>query len=194
MGEIRSDPPKVLLIFAAFSRFESLLDQAPALIAEHFGAVELASERFAFVETDYYANSMGADLHKQLFACRHLHLAESLPAIKRRTNAIEESIARDHPGLGVARPFNLDPGYLDMAKLVLASTKDHAHRLYLGSGIYGEVTLHYRAKQWQPWPWTYPDYRRPEVSEFLTRSRSHFRKLQERQLAAPSSEGAVEVT
>ena len=64
--------------------------------------------------------------------------------------------------------MNLDPGYITPAKLVLASTKDHAHRLYLADGIYAEVTLAFRGKQWQPLEWTYPDYRRADFQEFFT--------------------------
>ncbi len=66
------------------------------------------------------------------------------------------------------RRVNLDPGYLIASKLVLATTKDFAHRIYLGQGIYGEVTLNYRRGQgWQPHPWTYADYRSPLALEFF---------------------------
>jgi len=53
---------------------------------------------------------------------------------------------------------NVDPGYVSLGKLVLASTKDHAHRLYLDRGVYGEVMLTYQQGCFRPWPWTYPDY------------------------------------
>jgi hypothetical protein len=67
--------------------------------------------------------------------------------------------------------LNLDPGYLTAAKLVLASTKDHAHRIYLRGGVYAEVTLNFRAGQWQMLPWTYPDYRRDDYQSFFTTCR-----------------------
>lgn len=70
-----------------------------------------------------------------------------------------------------SRPLNLDPGYLTPAKLVLASTKDHAHRIYLRDGIFAEVTLVYRKGKWQPLEWTYPDYRRDDYQQFFTRCR-----------------------
>ena len=78
------------------------------------------------------------------------------------------------------RPLNLDPGYLTSAKLVLASTKDHAHRIYLSRGIYAEVTLHYQDRGWQHHEWTFPDYRRADYQEFFTHARDHLRR-QERQ-------------
>ena len=69
------------------------------------------------------------------------------------------------------RPLNLDPGYITPAKLVLASTKDHAHRIYLRDGIYAEVTLSFRGRKWQPLEWTYPDYRRDDYQRFFTECR-----------------------
>ena len=69
-------------------------------------------------------------------------------------------------------PLNLDPGYISLGKLALASTKDHAHRIYLDRGIYAEVTLHYRrVGGWQPMKWTFPDYRRPDYHAFFDRCR-----------------------
>jgi hypothetical protein len=66
---------------------------------------------------------------------------------------------------------NIDPGYITPAKLVLASTKDHAHRIYLRDGIFAEVTLVYRQRKWQPLEWTYPDYRRDDYQQFFTECR-----------------------
>jgi hypothetical protein len=69
------------------------------------------------------------------------------------------------------RPLNLDPGYITPAKLLLASTKDHAHRIYLAEGIYAEITLMFRQRRWQPTEWTYPDYRRDDYQEFFSQCR-----------------------
>jgi hypothetical protein len=97
-----------------------------------------------------------------------------LSAIKQLTNDWEAEYAAGagHPE---SRPLNLDPGYLTLAKLVLASTKDHAHRIYLADGIYSEVTLSYRGKAWQPFDWTYPDYRRADFQQFFTECRGLLR-------------------
>jgi hypothetical protein len=78
------------------------------------------------------------------------------------------------------RRVNVDPGYLDLAKVVLATTKDYTHRLYIGAGIFAEVTLRYQHKSFQPWEWTYPDYRELETIAFFNRLREHYR-LQLRQ-------------
>jgi hypothetical protein len=113
---------------------------------------------------------MGQGLKKQFFAFERLVDPERLASVKRRTNEWEAEYA----ALGShsePRPLNLDPGYITSAKLVLASTKDHAHRLYLGEGIYAELTLSYRKRAWQPLEWTYPDYRRDDYQRFFSASR-----------------------
>jgi hypothetical protein len=69
---------------------------------------------------------------------------------------------------------NIDPGYLSMTKLVLASTKNREHRIYLQGGIYAEVTLAFRDQAWMSMPWTYADYQRSDVLEFLTQARKGF--------------------
>ncbi len=128
------------------------------------------SEPFEFTETNYYAATMGADLKKQFLAFETLIDSSELAGIKRQTNDLEAEYAAlgPHPE---PRPLNLDPGYITPAKLVLASTKDHAHRIYLRDGIFAEVTLAYRQRRWQPLEWTYPDYRRDDFQQFFTRCR-----------------------
>jgi hypothetical protein len=75
------------------------------------------------------------------------------------------------------RPLNLDPGYLTLAKLVLASTKDHAHRIYLADGIFAEVTLAFRRGAWQPHDWTYPDYCRADFHAFFMQCREQLKSI-----------------
>jgi hypothetical protein len=176
MGQIRARPPLVLPIFAAFAQSDALLDLLPQLLADHFGPVDLVSFRFEFFETDYYAASMGERLRKQFFTLCELRAADFLPDFKNRSNQIETLVCENHAGPS-ARPLNLDPGYLDFGKLVLATTKDHAHRIYLGRGIFGEVTLAFRDQAWHPWPWTYPDYKREDVRQFFKMARERYREI-----------------
>jgi hypothetical protein len=166
MGAIQSPIP-VLLIVATTSRHAAAVEWSRQRIEATFGPIALASHAFDFTETDYYAVAMGSGLKKQFLAVEGLIDPGQLATIKRQTNEWEaEYAALDrHPE---PRPLNLDPGYITAAKLVLASTKDHAHRLYLQDGIYAEVTLAYRHHAWQPQEWTYPDYRRADFQEFFT--------------------------
>jgi hypothetical protein len=169
MGDI-NQPAPVLLLIAAVSRHQAALDWARERATAQFGPVALASDAFDFAETDYYAATMGSGLKKQFLAFQRLIDPALLPNIKRQTNEWEAEYAavgnHEEP-----RPLNLDPGYITGAKLILASTKDHAHRIYLGEGIYAEMTLVYRRRQWQPLEWTYPDYRRDDFQLFFSACR-----------------------
>jgi hypothetical protein len=169
MGVAQESAP-VLLVFAVMSRYSDALEWARERAEQQHGAVTLISDAFDFTETDYYTPTMGTQLKKQFLAFERMIDPEQLASIKRRTNEWEAEYAAlgRHPEL---RPLNLDPGYMTAAKLVLASTKDHAHRIYLRDGVYAEVTLAYRQRRWQPMEWTYPDYRRDDYQEFFTQCR-----------------------
>jgi hypothetical protein len=155
---------------ATSSRYDEALAWARERFEQRHGAIALVSEAFEFTETGYYAPTMGTGLKKQFLAVERMIDPESLAAIKCETNAWEAEYAAfgRHPE---PRPLNLDPGYITPAKLVLASTKDHAHRIYLQRGIHAEVTLVFRQKRWQSLDWTYPDYRRDDYQAFFTRCR-----------------------
>ena len=173
MGQI-TPPQPVLLIVAAISRYEAALAWARERLAEQFGPIALVSEPFEFTETDYYTATMGPGLRKQFVALAELVDPEVLADVKRQTNGMETEYAA-HADHEEPRPLNLDPGYITLAKLVLASTKDHAHRIYLRNGIYAEVTLGYRSRRWQSFDWTYPDYQREDFQQFFTRCREQLR-------------------
>ncbi len=176
MGELRPRE-NVMLMLAAFSRHESALAWAKAKAEARFGRVALASEPFSFGHTTYYTAEMGAPLRKQFLAFEQLIALEALPEIKLLTNDWEAELAAsgEYPE---QRPLNLDPGYLCLAKLVLATTKDHAHRIYLHKGIFAEITLRYdRDAGWQPHPWTFADYREPALHAFLEQCRQKYRQL-----------------
>ncbi len=173
MGQIQSPSP-VLLIIAASSRYAVALEWGLKKAQEEFGAVALTSYPFDFTDTDYYTATMGSDLRKQFFAFAEPVDPQMLARVKQQTNQWEIEYARqaDHPE---PRPLNLDPGYFTRAKLVLASTKDHAHRIYLQDGIYAEVTLSFRRGEWRSFDWTYPDYQREDYQQFFTRCRELLR-------------------
>ncbi len=157
---------------AASSRYEAALEWARQKLEATHGSLALVSDAFDFTETDYYTATMGTGLTKQFVTCERLVDPGQLAAIKRQTNAWEAEYAA-LGGHAEPRPLNLDPGYITPAKLVLASTKDHAHRIYLQDGIYAEVTLAFRNKSWQPMEWTYPDYRRDDFQAFFARCREY---------------------
>jgi hypothetical protein len=174
MGQIQPPLP-VLPLLAVTSRHDSASAWAASRFAEEFGPVQLASPRFRFDQTDYYTASMGTDLFKQFLVPARLNDPGELSRWKRLTNQWEEAFRLSN-SLAEARPLNLDPGYLSEDKLVLASTKNHAHRLYLADGIYAEVTLQFHQRRWQACPWTYPDYCQAEYHEFFICCREFLRE------------------
>jgi hypothetical protein len=158
------------LLVAASTRHPEALDWTQSRCTELYGSIALVSGAFDFTETDYYTATMGDQLKKQFYAFEQRIDPAVLPDIKRQTNDWEAEYA----ALGrhsEPRPLNLDPGYITPAKLVLASTKDHAHRVYLRDGVYAEITLSYRQRRWQPHEWTYPDYQREDYQQFFAQCR-----------------------
>jgi hypothetical protein len=173
MAEPRTPAP-ALLVVAAFSRHEQALEWARSRLEGLFGPVALAGEPYAFCQTTYYEPTMGPGLRKQLLAFERPVSPDCLPEVKLRTNALEAELAAAGT-FPEPRPLNLDPGLLTLGKFLLATTKDQSHRVYLGRGIFAEVTLRYRDGAFEPWPWTYADYREPHVLAFLAQARELYR-------------------
>ena len=163
-------PPPALLVLAAFSRHEAALQWARERAVECWGPVAIASPLFDFQETDYYESTMGAPLRKIFFTFERPFDAAEIAEVKLRTARLEEEYARTARH-AEPRPLNLDPGYFTLGKLVLASTKDHAHRVYLSRGIHAEITLSWRHGGWRPHEWTFADYRRDDYQQFFSQCR-----------------------
>lgn len=169
MGTAQAPSPALLLL-AAFSRHNEALQWARRRVEANWGTVALESPCFDFTETQYYEPSMGGPLRKVFFAMDDLIDPGRLAHLKHETNAWEGCFAAES-GYPERRPLNLDPGYLTLGKLVLASTKDFCHRVYLARGIYAEVTLYYKHGRWQHHPWTFADYRREDYHRFFSECR-----------------------
>ncbi|MFH1062987.1 MAG: DUF4416 family protein [Candidatus Omnitrophota bacterium] len=152
MGQI-AKPEQAKLIIGLIAKQE-FLDIAGLRLAKTFGKIDYTSEILEFDSTRYYAREMGIGLKRQFLSFSGLIKPEALASIKLKTNKIEEKFFSCQG----KRYVNIDPGYLSVSKLVLATTKDHQHRIYLDKGIFAEVTLRYRGKTFCPWAWTYADY------------------------------------
>ncbi|OGO01213.1 MAG: hypothetical protein A2Y72_00070 [Chloroflexi bacterium RBG_13_53_26] len=147
----------------------SLLPQVNSLLQERLGPIDIESDTLDFSYTRYYEEEMGTGLKRRFLGFHHLAPPDRLVEVKLFTNELEQILAEEGKRL-----VNLDPGYLTAAKVVLASTKDYAHRLYLGSGIYGEVALVYQGRRFQVLPWTYPDYRSEVYHRFFKQLRTAY--------------------
>jgi len=168
MSKIKKPLP-VKLIMGMISPNVDIFDQLTQTLVEKFGPVDLKSNIFNFDKTDYYEEEMGKDLKRQFLSFYELIETRKLVEIKLFTNSLEEkfSLSRDEP----SRLINLDPGYLDCTKLVLASTKDSPNRIYLREMIYAEITLYFSQGTFKFRPWTFPDYKTREYIETFNQIR-----------------------
>jgi hypothetical protein len=157
---------KIKLIIGLIFKEESACDRAKIILQKCFGKIDFESQTLPFTHTSYYENEFGINLKRRFISFKKLFPSQDLSKIKITTNEIEKKLSS-----GKCRLINIDPGYLDLAKLILASTKDHKHRIHLNKGIYAEVTLFYQDKTFRPWDWTYPDYKTNEYITIFNRIR-----------------------
>jgi len=153
------------LITGMISAFPALFDRAAETLTRRFGRISRESKIMPFNFTDYYAPQMGEALLRKFVSFERPFDPSQLAAAKLWTNGLEGELAG--PEFPVTRPINLDPGYITPAKLVLATTKDYPHRIYIGGGIFAEVTLTFVDKAFRASDWTYPDYRTKPYHEFF---------------------------
>src|ERR1700722_13196871 len=168
-------PTPQLLVVAAFSRHDTALTWARGRLEALYGPLGPVSEPFVFDQTTYYEATMGRELRKQFCTFHDLVDPDCLATVKRRTNELEDELAASS-AYPEPRPLNLDPGVLSLGKFLLATTKDQSHRVYLRDGIFAEVTLRFHAGTYEPWPWTYADYRVDGVRAFLGLARDYYRQ------------------
>lgn len=157
-------PVKLITGFIFYDEF--ILNRAKLHLERRFGKIDFESQNLKFIHTDYYEKEFGKDLLRRFVSFKKLIAPDELAQIKIFTNKIEQKLSK-----GLKRKINIDPGYLNLSKLVLATNKDYAHRIYLNRGIYAEVTLVYQDKMFRPWEWTYPDYRTAEYLAIFSRIR-----------------------
>lgn len=130
-----------------------IMEKARVRLCRKFGLVDYTSDILDFEFTDYYAAEMGRGLKRRFISFKRLVPQDALAGIKIFTNHLEKKYA-----VKTRRQINIDPGMVSLGKLILATTKDYSHRVYIGQGIYSEVTLRFKGKTFMPWEWTYPDY------------------------------------
>ena len=163
-------PPKpAKLVIGLFTQKQELMAAVAADLMESFGSIDLISPLFPFDFTTYYEKEMGSPLFRRIFVFKSLIQQDDLADIKLKTNAIETLYSAD--GM---RQVNIDPGYLLMERLVLATGKNFAHRIYIGKCIYADLTLIYQKNGYQPLPWTYPDYAHGSIRNFLILVRNKY--------------------
>jgi len=162
--------PKPAKYFVAFlvadpALLPSVEKELFALLGEIDGRAAISQ----WQETQFYAAEMGSPLWRGFWSLKSLCGADQLAATKLKTQLIESKFRATLSG---GRRVNLDPGYLDTLKVVLASTKNANQRIYLKSGIYAEASLFYHQGEFHGQPYTYPDYLTADALDFLQRARA----------------------
>ena len=173
MGEIRTPLP-VKLFVGVLTSIPSLIPDVEKRLQALFGSADLRSNLFPFDQTHYYDEQMGSPIYRQFISFSALIGPSEIAGIKVKTNNLESNFTFESNNM--RRRVNLDPGYLEQSKIVLASTKNFFHRILISDGIYGEVTLHYQGKKWHNFSWTFPDYKSERYQEYFSSVRDLYRK------------------
>ncbi len=165
MWDIKEILP-VKLIVGVLACDEAALAAAHESLIAAYGPADLISEVYPFDLTDYYVDEAGPNMVRQFLAFEKLVDPGCLAAVKHQTNRLEQLLA-DALETPYPRPVNLDPGLVEPSKLVLASTKNFAHRIYIGDQMYAEVTMMYHRGKWETFAFTFPDFKSGRYNAFL---------------------------
>ena len=178
------EPKPAKLIIGILAADRQCLHAAVEAIEDKFDRADFVSDVWPFDQTDYYKDETGPYILRQFVSIEKLIDPGELAKIKHRTNKLEQKLAA-RLGLPLPRPVNLDPGVIEPSKLILATTKNYSHRIYIGNKIYAEVTLVFDKGSWRPLAYTYPDYRQQCYFEFFEKVRT--RLLEQLKLKPPAN-------
>lgn len=165
------EPNPVKLIVGILAANHQCLHTATEVLTGKFGTADFTSDVWPFEATDYYKDQTGLRILRQFISFERLFKPGKLAKIKLRTNKLEQKLAKALR-IPLPRPVNLDPGFIEPSKLVLATTKNYSHRIYIGKKMYAEVTLIFDKGRWQPLGHTYPDYKQQCYFDFFEKVRS----------------------
>ncbi|MFO8031190.1 MAG: DUF4416 family protein, partial [Desulfohalobiaceae bacterium] len=171
MSKLQEPSPAQFILSILSSSWEEFW---PGLLQELQPGLDHAdyvSEPFAFTETDYYDQELGVPIFRRILAFENLLPRQRLVDCKLFCHSLEQSWLRPDG----RRLFNLDPGYLSLEQLVLATGKNFTHRIYLDQGVFADLTLVYSKGGWQALPWTYPDYAGRLLQDILSQLRQRYK-------------------
>lgn len=163
----RKTPEKAVLFVGALFSTVKVVKPALRMLVESFGDPLLTSPPLEWNYTHYYDSELGAPIKRSYFFFKNIIDPSFLAEAKLITNAIEERFL-----CGGSRQINLDPGYLTIAKVVLASNKNYSHRVYLGKGVYAEIELYFQGGKYNAFHYTYPDYKEDRFLKFFMETRN----------------------
>jgi hypothetical protein len=163
--------PKSVKYFASLIfRNQISLYEAKGELASFIGTIEESTDLVPFLHSTYYDKEMGGYLQRLFVLFEPLLHRDLLPEIKLKTNEIEKLLSANGK-----RTINIDPGYIALEHVILATTKGYSHRVYLTRGIYADLTLMYHNGTYKALDWTYPDYREKETISMMNRWRESYK-------------------
>ncbi|MDY6969954.1 MAG: DUF4416 family protein [Spirochaetota bacterium] len=168
-------PVKAKLFIGILTNSDVNLYKAERILEKRFGRIDYCSMKMPFTHTEYYS-SIGTNLFRIFFSFEKLIKREKIVKIKLYTNRLEKKLSGQD-----RRSINIDPGYLTLSNVFLASCKDFFHRMYISKGVYLENEYRYVGRNLKPWDWTYPDYRKQEyIDYFLAMRRIYYKQIRDR--------------
>ena len=169
---IPKEPEKALLFVGTLFSDEKYYENAKDRLTIHYGEVFFESDALLWQHTQYYRDELGWPIFRKFISFKKVIDPSTISDIKLQTNEIERELSIEGK-----RKINLDPGYVTLSKVVLATTKNYAHRIYLGKGIYAEVTLFFKKGSFHAHEFTYRDYRSTEYIELFLRMREYLKSI-----------------
>lgn len=164
---IPKNPSSVKQITSILYADLAVCEEAIAILKKKWGEFDVRQDRLPFSHTDYYSKEMGGPLYRTFLSFKPLLQRGRLVEAKLFSNTVENRLAKSDG----SRRINVDPGYLTDGQLILATGKNYSHRVYLGEGIFADLTLIYKEGRYQPLPWTYPDYKEAPIQSLLLKMR-----------------------
>jgi hypothetical protein len=170
VGQIYDFEKEKLIVGVIYNDMD-VYDKALKMLTDAFGEIDGESERFSFSEefSNYYDNELGGEGLRVIFSFKEHVDASKQAEIKEMTNEMERILSEDGN-----RKINLDPGFINHGRLMLATTKSAGFRIPLKNGIYTELTLFWAKGEWHKLPWSYRDYQSEKVQKFITEVRKRY--------------------
>ena len=165
-----SSPDKALLVIGILMQDRALFKETLSELEKLCGEFLFISRWYNFDQTKYYEEEMGNSLSRRFIAFKDLIHQDELKDLKLASYKIEELFS-----INEKRQVNVDPGYLTLDKLVLSTGKNFSHRIYLGDGIFADLTFVYKGNRFVFFDWTYPDYMDDTIVSFFLKLRHYLK-------------------
>lgn len=166
------EPVKANLTISVMFTEEALLEEIRAILKKKYGEIDAISDVYDFSSiSPYYDPEMGSDIKKIVFSFKESVARDILKEVKLFCVKLEKEYSDNGNRL-----VNLDPGLVTLENFILATGKNYSHRIYLGSGVFAEVTLMFGKKNViKELPWSYRDYLYEPARSFLLEVRELYR-------------------